>query len=128
MISKWSIKTVVTLMLLLALYLVPAPKAEAFEPISMSIVAAILLPYAIKFIKIATPYVIKGAVNGGKAMLDVFIEMSGFLLVPFGMMEASFGAPFGLFSFGLRHMGDGCLAPFKSMWAMMRVPVRVFTG
>jgi ABC-type tungstate transport system substrate-binding protein len=128
MISTWSFRTFITIMLLITLYLAPTPKAEAFEPISMSIVAAILLPYAIKFVKFATPYVIKGAVNGGKAMLDVFIEMSGFLLFPFGMMEASVGAPFGLFPFGLRHMGDGCLAPFKSMWAMMRVPVRVFTG
>ena len=128
MISKWSIKTVVTVLLLVTLYIVPTPKAEAFEPISMSIVAAILLPYAIQFVKAASPYVMKGAMNFSGAMVDVFVQMSGMALIPFGMLEASIGSPFGLFSHGIKHMGEGSLAPFKAMWSMMRVPVRIFTG
>ena len=128
MISKWSIKTVVTIILLIMLYIVPTPKAEAFEPISMSIVAAILLPYAIQFAKAAAPYVVKGAKNFAGAMLDVFLDMSEMVLLPFGMFEASFGYPIGLFDMGAKHMGMGCLAPFKAMWSMMKVPVRIFTG
>ncbi len=128
MISKWSIKTVVTILLLLMLYVLPAQKAQAFEPISMSIVAAILLPYAIQFAKAAAPYVMKGATNFAGAMVDVFIDMAEMGLLPFGMMEASFGAPMGMYSLGTKHMGMGCLAPFKAMWSMMKVPVRIFTG
>ena len=128
MISKWSIKTVVTLLLLVTLYVVPTPKAQAFEPISMSIVAAILLPYAIQFAKAAAPYVLKGATNFAGAMVDVGMDMAEMILLPFGMCEASFGYPMGLFSLGTKHMGMGCVAPFKAMWSMMKVPVRIFTG
>ena len=128
MISKWSIKTAVTIILLVMLYIVPAPKAQAFEPISMSIVAAILLPYAIQFAKAAAPYVMKGAVNFAGAMVDVFMDMGETILLPFGMCEASFGYPIGLFDTGAKHMGMGCIAPFKAMWSMMKVPVRIFTG
>ena len=128
MISKWSIKTVVTLLLLVTLYVVPTPKAQAFEPISMSIVAAILLPYAIQFAKAAAPYVMKGALNFAGAMVDDGMDMAEMILLPFGMCEASFGAPMGLFDLGTKHMGMGCIAPFKAMWSMMKVPPRIFTG
>ncbi len=128
MISKWSIKTLVTIILLVMLYVLPAPKAHAFEPISMSIVAAILLPYAIQFAKAAAPYVLKGATNFAGAMVDVFMNMGEMCLLPFGMFEASFGAPIGMYSLGTKHMGMGCIAPFKAMWSMMKIPVRIFTG
>ena len=128
MIYKWSVKTFVTLALLVILFAVPAPKARAFEPITMSIIAAIVLPYAIKFVKAATPYVIKGAINFGKGMVDVFVDMCGFGWLPFGLMESTFGAPFGLFGRGVENMGYGSLAPFRAMWSMMKLPVRIFTG
>lgn len=127
-ISKWSIKTVATIILLIMLYIVPTPKAQAFEPISMSIIAAILLPYAIQFAKAAAPYIAEGAKNFAGAMLDVFLDMGEIILLPFGMCEASFGYPIGLFSTGVSHMEKGCVAPFKAMWSMMKIPVRIFTG
>lgn len=101
----------------------PAPKAKAMDPITISMLAA---PIVIPMVKAAMPYIIKGAVNFGKGMLDVGIEMFGFFLFPLGMLEASAGAPFGMFGLGMSHMGRGMLAPFKMMWQMMLVPTKIF--
>ena len=100
-----------------------APKAHAMDPITIAMLAA---PIVIPMVKAAMPYIIKGAVNFGKGMLDVFAAMGGFLLVPWGMMEATLGAPFGLFNLGMSHMGRGALSPFKMMWQMMLVPFKIF--
>ena len=70
----------------------------------------------------------KGGAHFFGAMVDVCVDFAGFVLLPFGFMEATIGAPFGLFRNGVSHMGSGCLAPMKAMWSMMKVPVRIFTG
>ena len=122
---KSSTKMLIIISLLFVLFSVPAPEAKAMEPISIAMMAA---PIIIPIIKAMMPYVVKGAVNFFGAMVDVFVDMAGFAMLPFGMFEATLGAPFGLFPYGVKHMGSGALAPFKMMWSMCRVPVRVFTG
>ena len=122
---KLSTKMFITIALLFTLFLVPAPEAKAMEPIS---IAMMLAPIVIPIVKAMIPYFVKGSVNFFGAMVDVFADLAGFALLPFGMFEATLGAPFGLWKHGLSHMGRGALAPLKMMWSMCRVPVRVFTG
>ena len=122
---KLSTKIIVMCSLAFVLFTVPAPKAKAFEPITIAMLAA---PIVIPIVKAMLPYIIKGGENFFGAMIDVFVDMAGIFLLPIGMMESTVGAPFGLFDMGLGHMGDGALAPFKMMWSMMKTPVRVFTG
>lgn len=110
----------------LLVYTLPAPKAEAMEPIS---IAMMLAPIVIPIIKAALPYIVKGAVNMAGAMFEVGIEMfkMGYLLV--GFFEISFGAPFGLFQPGMQNLAKGgmafpmmfvkmCAVPLKTVGAM----------
>ena len=122
---KLSTKMFITFALLFILFSAPAPEAKAFEPISIAMMAA---PIVLPIVKAMIPYFVKGTVNFAGAMVDVFADLAGFVLLPLGMFESTLGVPFGLFSHGLKHMGRGSLAPFKMMWSMCRVPVRVFTG
>ena len=122
---KLSTKMFITIALLFILFSVPAPEAKAMEPISIAMMAA---PIVIPIVKAMMPYFVKGAVNFFGAMVDVFVDLAGFMLLPFGMFEATLGAPFGLFPYGMKHMTSGAIAPFRMMWSMCRVPVRIFTG
>ncbi len=122
---KLSTKMFITIALLFILFSVPAPEAKAMEPISLAMMAA---PIVMPLVEAMIPYFVKGSVNFVGAMADVFVDLAGFMLLPLGMFEATLGAPFGLFSYGLRHMGSGAMAPFRMMWSMCRVPIRIFTG
>ena len=109
------------LALISAAFFVHQPEAKAMDPIT---IAAIAAPIVIPIVKAAMPYVIRGAMNFAKGLFDVFLDMSGFLWVPLGMMESSLGAPFGLFGLGMSHMGRGFMAPLKMMWSTMLLPVK----
>ena len=122
---KLSTKIFITLALLFTLLSAPAPEAKAMEPIS---IAMMLAPIVMPIVKAMIPYFVKGTVNFFGAMVDVFVDLAGFALLPLGMFESSLGAPFGLFKHGLQHMTRGAIAPFKMMWSMCLVPVRIFTG
>ena len=120
-----STKIFITIILLFMFFSVPAPEAKAMEPISLAMMAA---PIVIPIVKAMMPYFVKGAVNFFGAMVDVFVDFAGFVMLPVGFFESTFGAPFGLFFYGLKDMGTGSMAPFKMMWSMFKVPVRIFTG
>ena len=103
------------------LFSVPAPKAEAMEPIS---IAMMLAPIVIPLVKAALPYIIKGAINMGGAMFEAGVELFRFFYFPLGLMEMTLGAPFGLFSAGVRNIADGCMALPKSFFLMCCVPLK----
>ena len=125
---KLRLKLILTVFLLIIIVMASAPRAEAFEPISTSVVAAILLPIALEVAKAAAPYVAKGIVNFGGGMADVFVDMAGIFLLPLGFVESTFLAPFGFFGPGMRHMVKGAIAPFKMTWSTVVLPVRIFSG
>lgn len=122
---KFSVKTFLILALLFVLFTIPAPKAEAMEPVSIAMLAA---PIAIPIAKAMIPYVIKGGTNFFGGMADVFVDMAGIFLLPVGLIESTFLAPFGFFTDGMRNMGKGIIAPFKMTWSTVILPVRIFTG
>ena len=103
------------------LFCLPVPKARAMDPVS---IATVLAPIAIPIIKAVLPYVIKGGVNFFRGMFDMFIDMAGIVMLPVGLAEISFGAPFGLFKDGVESLKMGGLALPKMMWSMCLIPVK----
>lgn len=97
------------------------PETKAFDPVTLAILAPIALPYA----EAAGKQALKGLVNAGPAMVDVFTNMLGIFLLPLGVIEATIGAPFGFLGPGLGNIGEGCIAPFKMVYSMLIVPVKM---
>ena len=103
------------------LFCLPAPKAKAMDPAT---IATVLTPIVIPIIQAALPYVIKGGANFFRGMFDMFIDMAGIVMLPVGLVEISFGAPFGLFKDGLSSLKTGGLALPKMMWSMCLIPLK----
>ena len=103
------------------LFCLPAPKAKAMDPVT---IATVLAPIAIPIIKAALPYVIKGGVNFFRGTFDMFIDMAGIVMLPVGLFEVSFGAPFGLLKDGLENLKFGAMALPRMMWSMCLIPVK----
>ncbi len=99
------------------------PKAEAMDPVTIGILAPIILPYAIPVAESAAQYALKGLVNAGVGMIDIFKDMIDVFMLPVGFLEVTLGIPFGLFSNGCENIGTGFIAPFKlGFHAVMLVP------
>lgn len=105
---------------------VPAPKAQSMEPISMSILAGILIPIVLPYVIKAMPYIWKGMKNTAYAMFETGVEMASILYLPLGLGEMMFGWPFGLFTYGLQTTWEGCKAPFSAMGMMFMIPFKTF--
>jgi hypothetical protein len=116
----------ITIIVLIAFLFIsiPSPKAEAMEPISISLLVAALAPIVLPYVIKAMPYVWKGMVNMSSAMLDVGIEMARMGYLMLGFFECTIGIPFGLFPAGVRNLVDGSIAPFKAMMLMFLVPIK----
>ena len=97
----------------------PAPKAQAFDPVTI----AILAPIAIKAAETARPYVIRGMINLGKGLIKVFKSMFGIFYFPYGLGKMAFGWPFGGFKSGLVYTIRGLLAPFKMLFHILLLPL-----
>lgn len=121
-IKYFGLKRLLVIVLLgCVLFSLPAPEAKAMDPAT---IATVVAPIVIPIIKAALPYVIKGGVNFARGMFDVFIDLAGIVMLPVGLFEVSFGAPFGLVNSGLQDLKTGALAPVKMMWSMCLVPVK----
>ena len=99
------------------------PQAKAMDPVTIGILAPIILPYAIPVAESAAQYALKGLINGGVGMIDVFKDMIYVFMLPIGFLEITLGIPFGLFGNGCENIGTGLVAPFKlGFHAVMLVP------
>ncbi len=99
------------------------PEAKAMDPVTIGILAPIILPYAIPVAETALQYALKGLLNAGVGMIDIFKDMIGIFMLPIGFLEVTLGMPFGLFSNGCSNIGEGFIAPFKlAFHAVMLVP------
>lgn len=100
----------------------PAPKAEAMEPIS---IAMLVLPIAIPIIKAALPYILRGAVNMAGAMFEVGVEMCNMALLPMSFFETTIGA-YWFWDSGVEHLVEGGMAFPKSLFLMLLVLPKTF--
>ncbi len=102
--------------------LVPPPKAEAIDPVTI----AILAPLALKAAEVARPYVIRGLMSGGRQMLTMGVDILEIMLLPLGVLQATLGAPFGGFAPGLKNVVKGSIAPFKLVFHTLLLPISFF--
>ena len=112
-------------LLIAGFFFVPiaSPRARAIDPVTI----AILTPIAIKGAEIAAPYVWRGLQNGGRHMLKVGENIIDMFRFPVGFLQATIGAPFGLFSAGMKNIVSGTLAPFSLTLNVLLIPL-AFSG
>ena len=99
-----------------------AAKVQAMDPVTI----AILAPVAIKAAEVMMPYVIQGLKNAGVHLMKMGLDIAGILKLPLGFVQATLGAPLGLFSDGLKNVIDGVLAPFQFTWHTLTLPLAIF--
>lgn len=100
-----------------------SPQVRAIDPVTI----AILTPIAIKGAEIAAPYVWRGLQNGGRHMLKLGENIIDMFRFPVGFLQATIGAPFGLFSAGMKNIVSGTLAPFSLTLNVLLIPL-AFSG
>ncbi len=117
-------KKTIFILLFASLFFAPAltPRAEAMDPVTI----AILTPLAIKGAQIAAPYVIRGLQNGAKHMLTMGEDFIGIFKLPVGILQATIGAPFGMFTAGAKNTVKGVVAPFKLTFKILLLPLAFF--
>ena len=94
-------------------------RVEAIDPVTI----AILAPIAIQAARIAYPYVKQGLINMGKHFIKIGGDMLEFLLLPWGLIEMTLGAPLGGFSPGVKHFVKGGVAIGKLLWHCLLIPI-----
>ena len=115
---KWMLLTVLTAVMF---YMVPQQEAEAFEPISMIVLA----PVAMQAAKVLAPYAVKMASNLAKVLLRVGIHVFETVLLPIGLIESTILAPW-FFRHGVKHMWVGICGPFKACGWTLLLPLSPF--
>ncbi|MCI5779494.1 MAG: hypothetical protein MR051_06750 [Lentisphaeria bacterium] len=93
------------------------------EPVTM----VLLAPVALKVAKDASPHVISGMRGAGDQMLAVAQDLGNILLLPWGVVQATAGLPFGYMDDGFGNIFAGVCAPFQLVMDVLMLPV-AFTG
>ena len=116
-------KLLIILVIATAFMGIEIQKVEAMDPITIGILAPIAIEYGTPIAISAGEYALKGLVNAGVGMIDIFKDMIDVFMMPVGFLEVTLGMPFGLFSNGCENIGTGFIAPFKlGFHAVMLVP------
>ena len=112
------------ILLLAVSVLFPMTKGEvcAMDPVTI----AILAPVAIKAAEIMMPYVIQGLKNAGVHLMKMGLDLAGILKLPMGLLQATLGAPIGMFDSGLQNMLTGLTAPLQLVWHTLVFPLAIF--
>jgi hypothetical protein len=101
---------------------VPVPKAKAMDPVTIAILAPILLPYAIKIAK----YTAKGMIRTLPAFYKAGIELLNIFRLPLGVLQTFLGFPFGMLGDGIQNIIKGSVAPFLFCWEILCMPLYFF--
>ena len=114
----------VIILLLISGFFLPCCQTEvrAMDPVTI----AVLAPVAIKAAEIMMPYVLQGLKNAGAQMIKIGLDLAGILKLPLGIVQATLGAPIGMFSSGMSNIVDGVLAPLQLVWHTVTLPVAIF--
>jgi len=113
-------RRIITISLLVAIVttLFPAPEANAFDPVTL----AILAPIAIKVAEAAAPYIYRGISNAGKCMFKMGKDICEFFYFPYGLGYMCFGNV----KRGLVYVIKGGIAPGKLMYHTCLLPIVLF--
>ncbi len=113
-------RRIITITLLVAFFttLFPAPEAQAFDPVTL----AILAPIAIKVAEKTAPYIYRGVSNAGKCMLKMGKDIYDFFYFPLGLGYMCFGN----LKRGLVYVIKGGIAPGKLVYHTLLLPISLF--
>ena len=100
----------------------PVPKAKAMDPVTIAVLAPILMPYA----KAAAAYAIKGLVRAAPGLVNAGLELLNILRLPLGFLQVFLGWPFGFFGAGLHNIVKGSIAPFMFIKEILSLPFYFF--
>jgi hypothetical protein len=114
--------TILLLAFMLAFSGITAPRAQAFEPVTM----VLLAPVALKVYQAAEPRLVRGAQTGGRKLVQIGGNIFEILLLPLGAVQSTVGAPFGFFGAGVKNIGRGAIAPFKMVLNVLALPFSFF--
>ena len=103
-------------------YGVTIPKAKAMDPVTIAILAPILLPYAIQ----AAQYTAKGLIRTIPGWVNVGTQVINIFRLPLGILQIFLGWPFGLAGFGLGNIVKGAIAPFRIIYEILCMPLYFF--
>ncbi|MCP3964854.1 MAG: hypothetical protein GY750_05560 [Lentisphaerae bacterium] len=112
-----------TILITLAFWIFPAPKAKGIDPVTI----ALLAPVALKVAETARPYIMKGLAGGVKGLIDCGKDVIDVFRLPLGLLQSTIGLPFGYLGSGVRNMVLGGVAPLKLAWHTLLLPIK-FTG
>ena len=113
----------ITFLAAFAAWMYPQPEAHA-DPVTL----ALLAPMAIEAANTASPYVVKWLVGIGGVMLKMGKDTFEIFLLPLGLMEIIFVAPFytSCFKQGAHFMLKGAIAPFRLCFHTLLLPLAFF--
>ena len=103
-------------------YGMAVPKAKAMDPVTIAILAPILLPYAIKI----ADYTAKGLIKTIPGWVSAGTQMLNILRLPLGVCQIFLGFPFGLAGYGFGNIVKGVIAPFMFMKEILCMPLYFF--
>ena len=109
---------IMLLVLVLAAPGISTPRVQAFEPVTM----ALLAPVALKVYEAAEPRIVRGMKYGGKKLVQMGVNVFEILYLPLGVVQTTLGMPFGYFSDGCRNIGKGLIAPGKLVLNTLTFP------
>ncbi|MCQ2379450.1 MAG: hypothetical protein MJ025_00795 [Victivallaceae bacterium] len=112
------------LFLVAALTFVFTPRAEAFDPITL----AVLAPMAIKMAQKSAPYLARVGVSFVGGLTKIFKDVIEVLRLPYGLLVMLFASPFGGFKHGLRNTIKGAVAPVKLVVHTVLLPFYTVGG
>ena len=101
---------------------VTIPKAKAMDPVTIAILAPILLPYAIKI----ADYTGRGLIKTIPGWIKAGTQMFNILRLPLGICQIFLGWPFGLAGYGIGNIVKGTVAPFLLMKEILCMPLYFF--
>ncbi len=103
-------------------FAMPIPKARAMDPVTIGILAPILMPYAVKVLD----YTLKGIVRTGPGWVKAGTQLLNILRLPLGLGQVLLGFPFGLLGTGIENIIKGVMAPFLFIKEFFCIPLYFF--
>ena len=103
---------------------IPMPEAKAMDPVTIGILAPILLPYAVQL----ADYTLKGLIKTIPGWVNIGTQFFNILRLPLGLVQISLGFPFGLFGLGVNNIVQGVSAPFMVMKGIIQLPMYFIGG
>jgi hypothetical protein len=100
----------------------PAPKSYSMDPVTIAILAPILMPYAQQ----AGAYALKGCIRKVPGWIKAGTQFLNIFRLPLGVLQLTLGAPFGFLNYGIENTWKGGIAPFLMVKEILCMPLYFF--